>query len=162
VRARHADDRGPLVAKLERGEGLEEAVLGEVRALADSGKHGRAQAIGESLRRSPETLTLGRLATGIVAHQRGDLTLAWAQLRGLPSATWARFAAAEHVRSGLAVDPEEGLESVRRLVADDPPEVPAECWYEVLAAVFGYGAQDLARELFAIFDRHVDADWPGW
>ena len=150
------------MAKLERGEGLEEAVLGEVRALVVSGKHGRAQAIGESLLRSPETHTLGRLATGIVAHQRGDLALAWAQLRGLPSATWARFAAAEHVRSGLTVEPTEGLESVRRLVADDPPEVPAECWYEVLAAVFGYGDHDLARELFAIFDRHVDADWPGW
>ena len=150
------------MAELERGARLEDAVLGEVRALAESGKLGRAQAIGESLRRGPETITLGRLATGIVAHHRGDLTLAWNQLRDLPSATWARLAPAEHVRSGLAVEPEEALESVRRLVADDPPEVPAPCWYEVLAAVFGYGAHDLARELFAIFDRHVDADWPSW
>lgn len=162
VRARPVDARGPLVARLERGTGLDDAVLEEVRALAAGGRRGRAQAIGESLRRHPETDTLGRLATGIVAYRRGDVAPAWAHLRDLPSGTWARFAPAEHVRSGLAVAPEEGLASVRRLVADDPPEVPAEGWYEVLAAVFGYGAQDLAREVFAIFDRHVDRDRPGW
>jgi len=71
---------------------------------------------------------------------------------------WARNAPAEHVRSGLATAPEETLREIRRLVADDPRGVGAEGWYEILAAVFGYGAQDVAREVFAVFDRHVDAE----
>jgi hypothetical protein len=73
---------------------------------------------------------------------------------------WARNAPAEHVRAGLAAAPEETLREIRALVADDPPGVPAESWYEILAAVFGYGAQDVARDVFAVFDRHVDADSP--
>jgi hypothetical protein len=75
-------------------------------------------------------------------------------------AEWARNAPAERVRAGLATEPEETLREVRTLVAEDPPGVGAEGWYEILAAVFGYGAQDVAREVFGVFDRHVDADSP--
>jgi hypothetical protein len=73
---------------------------------------------------------------------------------------WARRAPAEHVRSGLAAAPAQTLQEIRRLVADDPASVPAESWYEILVAVFGYGEQDLAREVFAVFDRRVGADSP--
>jgi len=73
-------------------------------------------------------------------------------------AEWARQAPREHVRAGLATAPEETLREVRALIADDPPGVGADGWYEILAAVFGYGAQDVAREVFAVFDRHVDGD----
>ena len=45
---------------------------------------------------------------------------------------------------------------------DDPPSVLSESWYEILAAVFGYGAQDLARQVFDVFDQHVSRDVPGW
>ena len=45
---------------------------------------------------------------------------------------------------------------------DDPPDVLAESWYEILAAVFGYGAQDLARRVYDVFDQHVTRDVPGW
>jgi hypothetical protein len=73
---------------------------------------------------------------------------------------WAREAPAAHVRAGLAGAPDETLREVRALVADDPASIGAESWYEILAAVFGYGAQDVAREVFAVFDRRVDADSP--
>ncbi len=75
-------------------------------------------------------------------------------------AEWARNAPAEHVRAGLAANPEETLAEVRALVADDPPGVGADGWYEILAAVFGYGEQELARDVFAVFDRHVGAGSP--
>ena len=73
---------------------------------------------------------------------------------------WASTAPRDHVRSGLATAPEETLREIRPLVADDPPGVGAESWYEILAAVFGYGDQELAREVFAVFDRRVGDDSP--
>jgi hypothetical protein len=75
-------------------------------------------------------------------------------------AEWARDAPREHVRAGLATAPERTLEEIRALVADDPPGVSAQGWYEILAAVFGYGDQGLARAVFAVFDRHVGDDSP--
>jgi hypothetical protein len=75
-------------------------------------------------------------------------------------AEWARNAAREHVRAGLASAPAQTLHEIRALVEDDPPGVGAEGWYEILAAVFGYGDQGLARDVFAAFDRHVDDDSP--
>jgi hypothetical protein len=157
-----ADPRGPLVERLERGRALDEAVIDEVRALVGDGTPGRALALAESLRRDPATSALGRVAAGIVAHERGYVALAHAQLRDLPPDTWARLAPAEYVRSGLALAPDETLEAVRALVEADPPGVLCEGWYEILAAVFGYGAQELAREVFAVFDQHVGRDIPGW
>jgi hypothetical protein len=75
-------------------------------------------------------------------------------------AHWARDATREHVRAGLATAPEQTLQEIRTLVADDPPGVSAQSWYEILAAVFGYGDQELARAVFAVFDRHVSDDSP--
>jgi len=66
----------------------------------------------------------------------------------------------EHVRAGLAADPAHTLDEIRALVADDPRDVGAESWYEILAAVFGYGDQALAREVFTVFDRRVGGDSP--
>ena len=66
------------------------------------------------------------------------------------------------MRSGLSHAPDETLQAVGALVDDDPPDVLAESWYEILAAVFGYGAQDLARRVYEVFDRHVTRDVPGW
>ena len=137
-------------------------MIDEARALVADGTPGRAVALAESLLRHPETTALGRVAAGIVAHERGYVTLARANLRDVPSVTWARLAPAEYVRSGLAVDPDETLQAVRALVDDDPPGVGSESWYEILAAVFGYGAQDLARQVFGVFDRHVGREVPGW
>ena len=73
---------------------------------------------------------------------------------------WARRAPAQHVRSGLATAPAETLREVRLLVTEDPASVPAESWYEILVAVFGYGDQELARAVFAVFDGRVGADSP--
>jgi len=64
------------------------------------------------------------------------------------------------VRAGLATAPERTLQEIRTLVQDDPPGVGAEGWYEILAAVFGHGDQELARAVFAVFDRHVADDSP--
>src|SRR5215218_7831959 len=107
--ARRLEPRGQLVETLQRGEPLADAVVKEVHTLVAAGEAGRAQAIAESLLRHEATTALGRVAAGIVAHERGYVALAWSQLQGLPSITWARFAAAPYVRSGLAVAPEEAL-----------------------------------------------------
>ncbi|HZH24435.1 MAG TPA: hypothetical protein VEY49_05990, partial [Solirubrobacteraceae bacterium] len=48
----------------------------------------------------------------------------------------------------------------RLLVTENPASVPAESWYEILVAVFGYGDQELARAVFAVFDGRVGADSP--
>jgi hypothetical protein len=161
-RRRTADSTDPLIDVLERGGALDHAVLVEVRALLEAGQAGRALAIAESLLRRRQTRELGCAAAGVVAHQRGFDALAWSHLHGLPAATWARLAPAEHVRSGLSLDPDEALLAVERLLDEHPPDVPAECWYEILAAVFGHGDQILARRVFAGFDHHVEREVPGW
>ncbi len=71
---------------------------------------------------------------------------------------WASSAPREHVRAGLATDPEATLREIRALVADDPRGVGAESWYEILTAVFGFGDQELARAVFEVLDRRVGED----
>jgi hypothetical protein len=154
--------REALLRMLERGEPLDRAIIAQVRSLVGAKEHDTAVAIAESLRADPETAAFGHLAAGIAAARRGYRELAWAELRGLPRATWARYAPAEYVRSGLTIAPDEALREIRALVADDPAEVRAKSWHEILAAVWGLGEAELAREVFAIFERHVRDDSPLW
>jgi hypothetical protein len=151
-----------LLRALERGESLERAVLVQVRSLVAAGRHDRAQAVAESLRAHDPTTTLGHVAGGIVAFRRGYRELAWEELRTVPREVWATLAPAEYVRSGLSIDPGEVLRDVRDLVAADPDRVRARNWFEILTAVWGYGAAELARDAFAIFDGHVRHGDTGW
>ena len=148
--------RESLTRALERGRPLEDAVLAQVRALVAADDADAALSIAESLRRREETRALGRLTAGIVAFRRGNVVLAWEELGGLPREVWARRAAGEYVRSGLAAAPDRTLADIRELVAARPADMPARSWFTVLGAVFGYGAADLARDVFAAFDRRVD------
>jgi len=162
TKANRPPRRPSLLQSLERGEPLDRAVIAQIRSLIAASEHHRAQSIAEGLRVQPETATLGHLAGGIVAFKRGFRELAWHELRDVPRATWAQFAPAEFVRSGLSVAADDALREIRELVADDPAEVRARSWYEILAAVWGLGASELARDVFAIFDRHVREDAPLW
>jgi hypothetical protein len=137
-------------------------VVARTRSLLAAGRPEAAEAFADTLRRDPGTEALGLLAGGIVAYRRGYGRLAHEQLALVSRRTWARFAAAEYVRSGLEIDPEATLAEVEALVAADPASVKAKAWYEILAAVYGHGALDLARAVFAIFDRHVEQDAPAW
>ena len=58
--------------------------------------------------------------------------------------------------------PSATLDEIRQLAADDPPEVTAKSWFDALAPVFGYGAQDVARVVFEAFERHASEDSPVW
>ena len=151
-----------LLRALERGKTVEQALVAQTRALVRSGRHDAAQSLAESLRRQPDTQVVGHVCGGIVAFRRGFVELAWDELRRVPRPLWARLAAAEYVRSGLAVAPGDALAEVRALVADDPPEVRAKAWYDVVTATFGYGDGELAREAFARFERHLEQDRAPW
>src|SRR5699024_10769567 len=96
-----------------------------------------------------------------VAYRRGFPALAWDRLAQLPRESWARHAAAEYVRSGLAVAPERALEEIRELVRAEPSDVPAKSWHDLVTALFGYGESALARDAFAVFSRRADAGGPG-
>jgi hypothetical protein len=152
----------PILQALERGRNLDQVLIGQVRALLGDGEHDRADSIATSLRRHPETEELGRVAGGIVAYRRGYPELAWHHLRAVPREAWTRFAAAEYARAGLAVAPEEALREIRALSDDDPPELRAKLWFDLLAPVFGHGDGALARDLFERFDRHVREDRNRW
>jgi hypothetical protein len=154
--------RESLVRGLERGRAIDHAIVAQVRVLIGEGRHGTAIAIAEGLRRREETAALGHLTAGIIAFRQGYMELARAELLRIPRGLWLAYAAAEYVRAGLAVDPEETLAEVRALVAADPPEADAKAWFQMLAPVFGYGAQDLARKVFAVFERHVREDRRPW
>jgi hypothetical protein len=156
------EPRDSLVTALARGRPLDRALIWQVRALLRAGKHGRAQSIAEGLRAQPETEALGRLAAGIVAQRRGFAALAHEELRGVPRLLRGRLAAAEYARAGLSVAPEETLAELRSLAAEDPPQLKSKTWYDLLAPVYGVGEGDVARALYAIFERHVDEDAPVW
>jgi hypothetical protein len=151
-----------LVRSLERGRRLDHAIVAEARALIRAQQHHRAESIAESLRRQADTAALGHLVGGIVAFRRGFVERAREQFRSVPRELWLRLAPAEYVRSGLAVDREATLQELRALAADDPPEVRAKPWFDMLAPVHGLGEAELARALFAIFDRHVREDPRPW
>jgi hypothetical protein len=136
--------------------------VARVRSLLADDQAVEAEAFADALRRSPSTEAVGLLAGGVVAYHRGYERLAFEQLRLVSRRTWARLATVEFVRSGLAVDPAFTLSEVAALVEADPPSVRARSWYELLAAVYGYGDLSLARRIFAIYERHVGEDDPAW
>jgi hypothetical protein len=154
--------RESLVRGLERGRAIDHAIVTQIRVLIGEGRHATATAIAEGLRRREETAALGHLTAGIVAFRQGYMELARTELLRVPRGLWLAYAAAEYVRAGLAVEPEATLAEVRVLVADDPPEADAKAWFQMLAPVFGYGAQDIARAVFAVFERHVHEDRRPW
>jgi hypothetical protein len=154
--------REALLRGLERGREIDHAIVAQIRALIAAGLHDTARGVAEGLRRREETAALGHLANGIIAYREGYEQLALAELRRVPRGMWLTYAAAEYVRSGLAIDREATLAEVRALAAEDPPEARAKTWFQILAPVFGVGAQDVARDVFAVFDRHVRADPRSW
>ena len=125
-----------------------------MRSLVGAKEHDTAVALAESLRAQPQTAELGRLAGGIAAARRGYRELAWEELRGAPAHDLGRPRArgVRPLRAGRS-RPRRRCGEVRALAADDPPEVRAKSWHELLAAVWGHGESELARELFAIFER---------
>ncbi len=151
-----------LLRSLERGASLEESVVAQVRALADTSQHHRAQSLAESLARQDATRDLGALAGGIAAFRRGYVQLAWDRLYSVPRELWSRYAPGEYMRAGLAVAPEAVRQDLRELVADDPAGVGPQQWYELLTPAFGAGAHDLARDAFAVFERHAREDPGAW
>jgi hypothetical protein len=154
--------RDALLRGLERGRGVEHAIVNQVRALIGADEHDVARSIAESLKRHDETRDLGNAVGGIVAYRQGYIDLAWEDFRHVPRATWTRHAAAEWARAGLATDPDHALAEIRDLTAEDPPELRAKFWFDVLGPVFGMGAADEARAIFAIFDRHIREDDQVW
>ncbi|MET0687089.1 MAG: hypothetical protein ABW060_17345 [Solirubrobacteraceae bacterium] len=138
------------------------ARVARARAHLQAGRTGKARAMAARLRARPATADVGAVVAAIVAYDRGFPALAHAELAGLPPATAAALAPAEWVRSGLAEAPEETEAAVRALAAEDPPGLGPRAWYELLAATFGAGEQELARAVFARFDECVARDPEAW
>ena len=137
-----ADPRGPLVGQLERGRALDVAVIDEVRTMLAEGTP-----VARSRSRNRCSAIPGRTRSDGSRRASSPTSAATARSHGRICARFRRPCGrgsrpAEYVRSGLARAPDETLQAVRALVDDDPPDVLAESWYEILAAVFGYGDQD--------------------
>jgi hypothetical protein len=157
-----APPREALLRGLERGRAVDHAIVAQVRALVGAGEHDTARGVAEGLRRRDDTAAIGHLASGIIAFRQGYVELALDELRRVPRELWLTYAAAEYVRAGLAVDPDRTLREIRALVTDDPEEAGAKTWFQILAPVFGFGAQDLARDVFASFERRVRENPGAW
>ena len=105
-------------------------------------------------RRAARTVAARRSSPTDAATSRSRGT----HLRELPPDAVARLAPAEYVAVRPRACSRRDAGGVRALVADDPPDVPPRAGTTILAAVFGYGDQELARAVFAVFDRHVGED----
>jgi hypothetical protein len=157
-----APPREALLRSLEIGRDVDHAIVAQARALITAGQHDAAVAVAEGLIRRDRTAELGHLVRGIVAYKQGYDELALAELGRTERATWTRYAAIEYVRAGLHTDPQPTLAEIRRLVAEDPDPISPKTWFHILAPVFGYGDQPLAREVFTVLERHVRADPRTW
>ncbi len=157
-----APPREALLRSLEIGRDVDHAIVAQARALITANQPDAAMAVAEGLLRRAETAELGHLVRGIVAYKQGHLELALAELRRTERPTWLRYAAIEYVRAGLHVDAERMLGEIRVLAADDPEPIGAKTWFHILAPVFGYGDQGLAREVFTVFERHVRENPRRW
>ncbi len=144
----------PAVKVLSTGGTLPAALLAEVRRLLKE-RPETALAVAVALREDPDTVDLGRLLEGVVAYTDEHHALAWSALREVPEPLWARYAAREFARSGLAVEPEDTLRRITDLVDRAPDDLPAHTWSDLLGPVFGYGDHDLVVRLFARFDAAV-------
>jgi hypothetical protein len=136
--------------------------VARARAHLEAGRRGKARAMAARLRARAATRDTGAVVAAVVAYDRGFLALAHADLADVPPATAAALAPAEWVRSGLAEAPEETKAAVRVLADENPPGIGPRAWYELLAALFGAGEQELARAVFARFDEHVARDPAAW
>lgn len=157
-----APPREALLRSLEIGRAVDHSVVAQVRSLLAVNQPDSAIAIAEGLLKREDTAQLGHLIRGIVAYKQNYLELALDELRRAPRDLWLRYAAIEYVRAGLQVDPQATLAEIRTLVAEDPEPISSKTWFHILAPVFGHGDQDLAREVFAVFERHVRDDPGAW
>ena len=144
------------------GHSVDQALVWQVRALLAADEVDEAWSLALSLRSHAETETIGRVLAGIVAYRRGFEPLAREALREVPPEVWTKLVARAWVRSGLAVEPDETLATIRALVDADPAYVPVRSWLDVLTAVFGHGDHDLAAAIFAVFDRRLEAEPESW
>lgn len=146
---------GSLGERLRTGQSFTEALLADVRALAESGAHDVATSMATSLRRHPETADAGALATAVVATHRGHVGLAWARFAEVPAGLRWRYAADEYVRSGIVAARTALLDDVRALLEDGPDTVGPAVWTQIVGPVYGAGESDLARRVFEVLDRQV-------
>jgi hypothetical protein len=147
--------RNVLVEALRTGRPLGDAVIEQVRALLDAGRPHAAESIGASLRKEPDTAHLGALASAIVAFHRSYVPTAWQEFGTVPRELRWRHAASEYVRSGIKTDRATVLGEVRRLLAEAPDSVDPQSWSDILGTIYGAGEEDLARDIFAVFDRRI-------
>ena len=145
----------PLVLVLRRGGSLTEALVAEARHLLSHRQRPVATSLGAALLRDTATAQAGDLALGITAASRNFQALAWHHLQNLPDEIWTRHAAREWVRAGLDQAPEATLQRVRELVRAAPDSVPTAAWLDLIGPIFGYGDQELVRDLFAVLDAQV-------
>ncbi len=144
------------------GHSVDQALVWQVRALLADDETDEAWSIALSLRAHAETETIGRVLAGIVAYRRGFEPLAREALREVAPEVWTKLVARAWVRSGLAVEPDETLQTIRELVAADPAYVPVRSWLDILTAVFGHGDHELAAAIFEVFDRRLEAEPESW
>ncbi len=142
------------VKVLSSGGTLAAALLAEARRLLKE-RPETALAMAVTLRDDPDTVDLGRLLEGVVTFADEHHALAWSALSELPESLWARYAAREFARSGLAVAPEETIRRIEDLVERAPADLPAHTWLDLLGPVFGHGDHALVVRLFAHFDTAV-------
>ena len=145
----------PLVLVLRRGGSLTEALVAETRHLLSQRQRPVVTSLGSTLLNDATTAQTGDLVLGISASSRNLHALAWQHLGHLPDQVWTQHAAREWVRAGLNSAPEDVLERVKVLARTAPDFVPPSAWLDLIGAVFGYGDQELVRELFAVLDAQV-------
>lgn len=161
-KAAPAPAKTPLVTGLEQGADLTSAVVSQIRWLLTNKEGDRAVSLAESLRRRDETRGVGDLACGLTAFLRGYPELASHHFQSVPRDIWAQHAPQEYLRSAIATQGDSALDIVRDLLANEPASMQAENWYRVLETTHGMGQADLAREVFARFEQHINDDDVQW
>ncbi len=151
-RAGHPESDG-LVAAVQHGSPLYDALVARTRAMLRSGDAAGAQSFAESLRAVAETEAVGRLLCGLVAYHRGFVALAWDRLSDLPPQTWARHAPQEFARAGLSTAPERALAAIRQLPDATTDLLPPGVYLTLVGPLLAIRETGAARELLTAAER---------
>lgn len=150
--------RALFTRTLAHAGGLDGAIIGLVRGSARSRQLADdARRISQWLYDHEDTRTVGRLATGLIAHHTGLPGFAWQRLSRVPDDLWLTHVPSEYVLLAGQHDRALAEQAVRRALAH-PETLSAATWLDLTRRAMGLDLGELCTDLADRFDETAAAE----
>lgn len=161
-RARVLYENAELLTCLQRGQSLEEAVAGFVRARVAARDHLDGRSLSQALLKNPNTRNAGHLGSALVATHMHFPKLAWHHFAQVTEEDWQRLAPAEYFKAAFKVDRQAAVTGLKGLITDPPSHLAPGTWIQLVHLAFGAKEEKLASELFQVVETlalNAPDDW---